>query len=283
MVFFAAIFACKALIGPADLGEAPVSRGTDAGSSAVSQWPVAGDSAWVEVSARVDEQGKAGMWMATAAPGPVTGAGSPGRNDDPSACRRTTGSAAAGEWLAGVALDAPAPGTLTPGPDGKLWTGGPLRPSAAAWDVGDVKLLRRDGTSVMLKSALRFGQAAEVTAIRADTDGNLEIELLPERDQHVEIATTTRGGEAVTCPAVRSVVRLPWWAVPDEGAKVLVRAVRETQAVVPNEGMYRVRGVVEQVLELAPGRVSERFNTQPPPGRPSWEPRKILRLRANLG
>lgn len=287
MVLLTAILACELLITPVlppDAGSANAGAFAGAETAAIvhvdTQWPRVGDGAWVEVAARVGERGQAGAWRASAA------IETPSNELQPVECYRPAPAAGAQNstpWLAGVSLAVPAYADLGPGNDGSLWAGGPLRPDAAAWDVGDVKLLRRDGTTVELKAALRFGQAAEVTAIRVDMDGNLEIEFLSERDQRVEIATTTRGGEAVTCPAVRGVARLPWWAVPSEGAKVLVRAVRETKAVVPNEGMYRVMGVVEQVLELAPGRVSERWNVQPAPGRPSWEPRKILRWRANFG
>lgn len=287
MVLLTAILACKLAITPVDMpagGYSATSFGSGAESGQVTavatHWPRVGDGAWVEVAARVGERGQAGAWWASAA------VEAPASKVQPNECYRPeTGlqKSAAQDWLAGVSLDVPGRAELGRGPQGELWAGGPLRPDAAVWDVGDVKLLRRDGTTVELKTALRFGQAAEVSAIRADLDGNLEIEFLPERDQTVEIATMTRGGEAVICPAVRDLVRLPWWAVPREGAKVLVRAVRETRAVVPNEGMYRVRGVIEQVLELAPGRVSERWNVQPPPGRPNWEPRKILRVRTNMG
>jgi hypothetical protein len=186
-------------------------------------------------------------------------------------------------WLARVRIDVPARAELIPAEDGLLLVEGPLSPSAAEWDVGDVALLRTDASTLRLNAALRFGQAVEITSVQTDLDGNTVVAWAEADGQSVEILTETRGGEMAICSGENGETRLPWWAVAEEGAIVTVRSIRHTRAAVKNEGAYDIRGVIEQALELAPGQVSERNLRRPPNTPAAWEPKKILRYRSNFG
>ncbi len=241
------------------------------------RWPRAGDAAVIEVNAEEDRHGHATAWSASAWTEPPEAL-----TDSLDGCRILRARPPA-EGLSAVDLTAPATVRLVPDGAGHFATTGPLVATDARWAVGDVALVRDDGSRVALPGAVRFGDAPNVLAVRDGLGGGLALRWDRTADETLEVRTVRRDGQMVECTGGEDgLLALPAWTFDPAHPEVRVRAVRETLAVAPNEARVRVRAAVETVISLADPEVSERAILKRP-ARPTWEPRRFFRVRTTSG
>lgn len=241
------------------------------------RWPRVGDTVVVEVRATVDVEDHA-QGVAAAAWG--VDAGEVGAAPT-AGCRVVDEPAAEAPGIASV--DVTAPVALRLGGRGELRAEGPIRPADPAWEVGDLTVVRDDGTRARARSAVRFGERADVVSVSYDEGGGATLRWAERVGEHVEVLTANSAGETVLCTGSAGSVALARWAMPADGATVVVRAVRETVTVVPNEFVLRARAVIESVFDLGAERLTDH---QSPPFRAApkaWEPRQVIRTRDAWG
>ncbi len=254
-----------------------ISCGPAPAPATTGRWPLPGDVAVVEVSAAVGADGHATAWSAAAwsvgpEAAPVSGGG----------CSPLP-EVGLGPFAA-VDVSAPAAIRLSPLGDGQLRASGPLSAYDARWQVGDVALLRVDGSRVGAAGAIRFGDAPQVASIRALDDGDVAIRWVPVKGERFEVDVTNAAGTRLRCAGgPHGILQLPWSSIDPAHPVVTVRAVRETVTQVPNEAVIRVRAVLERTLSVDEPIVSERPAVRPPPKRGTWGPRRVLRVRPFRG
>ncbi|GDX78247.1 hypothetical protein LBMAG42_00580 [Deltaproteobacteria bacterium] len=241
------------------------------------RWPVPGEVAIVEVSAALDGNGHATAWSAeawtTSAELVAVEAGG---------CSELLPHAHGS--LAAVDLSAPAAARLTPEGEGPLRSAGPLSARDARWQVGNVSILRDDGTRADFEGALRFGDAPQVLAVRTSSDGAVTLRVGTLPGERVEIDAVNPAGKRVRClGGDDGTVELPWSAVDPSRPVVTVRAVRDTLSHVRNVAVVRVRSAIEATLSLDEPLFTEHSAPRPPAKPATWEPRKVLRYRASWG
>lgn len=241
------------------------------------RWPRPGLEAILEVSARIDEEGRAsawsaGVWKEEPSASATVGACAvpPARSDVPG--------------LAAVDLTAPVATRLQPGEGAGMQAAGPLHVRDARWAVGDVRLVAADGTGAVLEGALRFGDAASVDAITVGSGGRVLLRFVEQAETRVEIDLAAADGRTWRCAeAAPGLVVLPADLVDAAAGQVVVRAVHHTVVVAPNAALVHMRAVVEQALSLADPLASGERAPAPVRAAPVWAPRKVLRHRADLG
>ena len=244
----------------------------------VQRWPRPGETAVIEVNAAVGERGRATAWSAVAwteapeaAAEVVTG------------CRIQRARPPA-VGLAAVDVTAPAAVRLVRDEAGVLRTSGPLGVGDARWSIGDVVLTRDDGVRIDLPGAIRFGDAPDVLAVRDGLGGDVALRWSRTADETLEVIALRRDGQTMVCSGGEGgLLAVPAYAFDPAHPAVRVRAVRETLTVAPNAALVRVRAAVELVISLADPAVSERALPRPRPGKPAWEPRRVLRVRQSWG
>lgn len=241
------------------------------------RWPVPGEVAVVEVSAALDGNGHATAWSAEAWSTSAEVVAAEGGGCAPLEAHMH-GS------LAAVDVSAPASARLTPEGAGPLRSAGPLSARDARWQVGNVSVLRDDGTRVDFEGALRFGDAPQVLAVRTSPDGAVTLRVGTQPGERVEIDAVNPAGVRVRCiGADDGTVALPWSAVDPSRPVVTVRAVRDTLSHVRNVAVVRVRSAIEATLSLDEPLFTEHSAPRPPAKPATWEPRKVLRYRASWG
>jgi hypothetical protein len=242
------------------------------------RWPRPGLTAVLEVSARVDEEGRATAWSAAAW-------GEAGR---PEAARagacEPVGPRHDVDDLAAVDVTAPVPARLHPSLGRGMVAAGPLAVRDARWVVGDVGLLADDGTRTELPGALRFGDAVPVGSVVITGGGDALLRVAPQPDTTVEV-DVVRGGHGTTrCTGTpEGLVWIPAELVEAAGGGVIVRGVHDAIVVSPNAALVRVRAVVEQVFSLTDPLASDRTAPLPAASPRVWQPRKVLRARPSWG
>ncbi len=250
---------------------------TPAAEVQVARWPRAGDALVVEVRATVDADAEAqGVVAAGWGVDPVDVGSSPREG-----CASAREPVVQVPGIASVDVDVPVAMRL--GGAAGLRAEGPIRPEDPAWDVGDVTVIRADGTRARARSAVRFGERPDVVSVSHDDDGGATIRWAERVGEHVEVLSVNADGERILCVGTGGVVELARWAMPADGATVTVRAVRETLSVVPNEVMLRARAVIETVLDLGAERLTDRQQAPVLAAPPVWEPRRVIRYRGAWG
>jgi hypothetical protein len=240
------------------------------------RWPRAGVEAVLEVSAQVDEAGRATGWSAAAWGGRPPTAGPLAGECDAVAPRTEV------EGLAAVDITAPVAARLRPNGGRGMLASGPLAVRDARWAVGDVALLGEDGGTTLLAGVLRFGDAVALTSVVVLSGGETLVRIKPQADTAVEIDVTLSDGNLLRCAGTADgAVALP--AGLADGVPVVVRGVHDSVVVAPNAALLRVRAVVERVLSLADPVASDHEVLPPPGAAGSWSPRRVLRYRASLG
>ncbi len=237
------------------------------------RWPSPGDAVIVEINARLDGSGRATTWEAAAwtdSTAPATGRG----------CRAIP-PRDAGD-LAAVDVTAPAGARLAK-LAGMLATAGPLGAHDARWQVGDAALLWRDGARVRVEGAVRFGDGPELTDVSPDGDGGVVLSFTQRADERVELDSVNAAGARLRCTGGTDTLVIPWTALDPAHPVATLRAVRESLAVAPNAARVRVLAAVELVVSLTEPRYSKRLGAPPPPVRPTWGPRRLLRVRPSRG
>ncbi|MSQ03287.1 MAG: hypothetical protein EXR71_15580 [Myxococcales bacterium] len=237
------------------------------------RWPMPGTAVTVEINARLDGSGRATTWDAAAwadSAAPATGRGCrvvPTRN--------------AGD-LAAVDVTAPA-GARLANQAGMLATAGPLSTHDARWQVGDAALLWQDGSRTRLDGAVRFGDGPELTGVHPDGDGGVVVSFTRRAEERVELDSINAAGAQVRCTGGTETLVVPWTALDPARPLATLRAVRESLVVAPNAARVRVVAAVELVVSLMEFRYSKRLGAPPPPGRPAWEPRRLIKVRPSRG
>ena len=241
------------------------------------RWPTPGDVAIVEVNATVGAEGHATAWSAEAwvvgpEAAPVAAGGC--------APRKEFGHGT----LAAVDVTAPAPIRLSLREDGRLHAIGPLSAYDARWQVGDVGMVRVDGSRVDAAGAIRFGDAPQLVSVRALADGGVVIRWAPVTGERFEVDVMNAAGTRLRCAGgPHGTLDLPWSSLDPARPTVTLRAVRETVTQVQNEAVIRVRAAVERTLSLDKPVLSERPRARPAPKQGTWGPRRVLRVRPNRG
>lgn len=235
------------------------------------RWPRVGDSVTVEVIA-----GASGV-TASAWPVDATHLGAPA----PTGCVATGDNAESLPGLAAIDVDVPVPQRI--GADGRAGAGGPAPERDASWAVGDVHVVRDDGTRAHARSALRFGEAADVVAVQHDDEGGASLRWAERPDEHVEVLAHDARGRAYTCTGRAGLVDIPAELMPGPGELVTLRAVRDTLTVVPNEVMVRARAIIESAFDIHAEMLSDRAAPRLRPAPSVWEPRRVIRVRSSLG
>ncbi|MBM4392771.1 MAG: hypothetical protein FJ090_16730 [Deltaproteobacteria bacterium] len=182
-----------------------------------------------------------------------------------------------------TAIDVAVPFAQRIGADGRSEAEGPSPRRDASWAVGDVRVVRDDGTRAHARSALRFGEAADVVAVLHDDDGSATLRWAERPEEHLEILARDDGGRAYTCVGRAGLLHIPADLMPGLGELITLRAVRDTITVVPNEVMVRGRAVIETRFDIHAEMLSDRAAPRPRPAPSVWEPRRVLRVRSSLG
>ncbi|MBM4369684.1 MAG: hypothetical protein FJ102_25970, partial [Deltaproteobacteria bacterium] len=149
--------------------------------------------------------------------------------------------------------------------------------------VGDVRVVRDDGTRAHARSALRFGEAADVVAVLHGDDGGATLQWAERPDEHLEVLAQDDGGRGYTCVGRAGLLDIPVELMPALGEMVTLRAVRDTVTVVPNELMVRGRAIIESRFDIHAEMLSDRAAPRLRPAPSVWEPRRVLRVRSSLG
>ncbi len=237
------------------------------------RWPTPGDAVTVEINARLDGSGRATTWDATAwadETGPGTGRG----------CRGVPPRAPGN--LAAVDVTAPA-GARLANLAGTIATAGPLSTHDARWQVGDAALLWQDGSHARVDGVVRFGDGPELTDVSPDGNGGVVLRFTHNADERVELDSVNAAGARIRCTGGTDTLVVPWTALDPAHPLATLRAVRESLAVAPNAARVRVLAAVELVVSLTEPRYSKRLGVPPPPGRPTWGPRRLIRARPSRG
>ncbi len=248
------------------LGCAPSPDATPA-----ARWPRVGDTVAVEVIA--------GESVVTAAAWPVDS--------------QALAAPAAAECVATESMSSPLPGIAAIdvdvpsaqriGPDGRAAAEGPTPARDASWAVGDVHVVRDDGTRAHARSALRFGEAADVVAVLHDDEGGATLQWAERPDEHLELLARDGEGRMYTCTGRAGLLDIPARLMPGPGELVTLRAVRDTLTVVPNEVMVRARAIIQSAFDIHAEMLSDRAAPRFRPAPSVWEPRRVLRVRSSLG
>lgn len=235
------------------------------------RWPRVGDTLAVEVIA-----GEAG---ATASAWPVEAAAL--ARPVATGCVATENKSASLPGIAAIDVDVPSPRRI--GGDGRGAADGPTPARDASWAVGDVHVVRDDGTRAHARSALRFGEAADVVAVLHDDEGGATLQWAERPDEHLEVMARDDDGRAYTCVGRAGLLDIPAGLMPSHGEFVTLRAVRDTLTVVPNEVMVRARAIIESTFDIHAEMLSDRAQPRFRPAPSVWEPRRVLRVRSSLG
>jgi hypothetical protein len=240
------------------------------------RWPRPGLELVLEVSARVDDEGGATAWAAGAwregaqlADGSTDCPAPPERADVPG--------------LAAVDVSVPVATRLYPSERGGLEAAGPLHVRDARWEVGDVRLVGDDGTGAILLGALRLGDAATVDDLTVGSGGEVRLRFAEQEGARVEVEVQDERGRTYRCEGNDGLVVLPAYIVAMANGRVVVRSVRESITVSPNEALVRVRAVVERALSLGDPLAIEKRAMPSTGGNPWCSPRRVLGLGPDLG
>ncbi len=235
------------------------------------RWPRVGDSVAVEVIA--------GESAPTVAAWPVDARALASAAE--TGCVATVASAAPLPGIAAIDVDVPAVQRI--GADGRASAEGPATPRDASWAVGDIHVVRDDGTRVHARSALRFGEAADIVAVLHDDAGGATLQWAERPDEHLELLARDSEGQPYTCTGRAGLLDIPAELMPGAGELVTLRAVRDTLSVVPNEVMVRGRAIIESAFDIHAEMLSDRAAPRFRPAPSVWEPRRVIRVRSSLG
>lgn len=239
------------------------------------RWPRPGIEALVEVTARIDQEGRATAWSAGVWKEEATA---------PTAACAVARARADVPGLAAVDLTAPVRTRLHPGKGDGMRAEGPLHARDARWAVGDVRLVAADGTGAVLDGALRFGDVAAVDGMTVGSGGEVLLRFGEQGGSRVEVDVTDAVGRVWRCPeAAPGLVRLPAELVAAAGGEVVVRAVHDSVVVSANAALVHIRAAVEQAISLADPLASGGRAPLPARVSPAWVPRKVLRQRVSVG
>ncbi len=248
-------------------------------------YPRAGDVVDIDVVAHIDGGGLVSGWTDVATvgtDGPGADQGGTGR------CVPVRVQASSQHTLARVDLGTPVPTSLRWIGDAYASTG-PRRVGDPGWAVGDVRLVRIDGTVVAAAGALRFGGIPEVLSVTRDANGGIALRWKASADERLIIRTVTPSGQTLDCSAGPRGGSVPRWAAPADGGNVTLRSIRDRVTVIPNEAIVRVHSAIERFVPLDVPLTTVRSTPEQPPARallpasvPS-APRHSGRLRSIWG
>ncbi len=237
------------------------------------------ETLFVDVSARVPEEGAPAAWTVRAAWGrpPLSPPLAVGE------CRRPQVEVPVGGPGAEEMTIPGTPGArLAWQPAGGSGAGvwgvvGPRQVLDPAWSVSDVAWTDLEGARHVADDVVRFGGLPDVTRVMRDREGGVSVRWDPATVGATEVRVSGPAG-ALLCGTTPDGTTLPWWVVPAYGGEIVLESVRENSALVDGV-LVRVRTTLERVIHLDEPAGTTAEEEEAPAFRPynSHGPRRLVR------